>query len=203
MPETPRPRLEPSIIASVIGLVGTITVTLITVFANQFAPSRTTASLTASPRTEPPANTSPGVLPTVKYPDGKPFTLFYDDTSFYLLNRSNATIPINRVAFERLSNDDVPLNRFNGTSWAQFYAYSTPGKCVALEIVGSDPYLRPPKCGQNNFLSLRTPNPDDPAIFWTARAGSRQFRLLWREGDEGREVARCEISAGTCDVFLP
>lgn len=203
MPESPRPRFEPSIVAALIGLVGTITVTLITVFANRPVSSQTAVPLTALAGTEPPADTSPGTLPTVKYPDGKLFTLFYDDASFYMLNRSDARIPINRVAFERLSDDDVPLNRFNGTSWAQFYGYSTPGRCVALEIVGSDPYLQPRECGHNNFLSLRTPNPDDQSIFWTVQEGSSQFRLLWREGGEGKEVARCEIGAGTCDVFLP
>src|SRR5215212_11084444 len=143
MSESPRPRFDPSIIAALIGLVGTITVTLITVFANRTVSSRTAVPPTPVQGTEPPANTSPGTLPTVKYPDGKLFTLFYDNTSFYMLNRSDAKIPINRVAFERLSNDDIPLNRFSGTSWAQFYAYSTPGRCVALEIVGSDPYLQP------------------------------------------------------------
>ena len=48
--------------------------------------------------------------------DGKLFKLFYDDNSFYLLNLSDAAIPINRVAFERLSDENVPLNRFNGTT---------------------------------------------------------------------------------------
>lgn len=198
MPESPRPKFEPVIVAAIIGLVGTMIVTLVTLFVNRPASSQTAVSLTESP-----AEISPGTLPTVKYPDGKLFTLFYDDTSFYMLNRSDAKIPINLVAFERLSNDDIPLHRFNGASWAQFYASSTPGKCVALEIVGSDPYLQPQECGQNNFLSLRTPNPDDPTIFWTAQEGSSQFRLLWREGGEDREVARCEISSGTCEVFLP
>jgi hypothetical protein len=203
MPKSPRPRFEPSIIAAVIGLVGTITVTLIGVFVNRPISSETAVPLIALSGTKPPADTSPGTLPTVKYPDGKRFTLFYDDTSFYMLNRSDAKIPINRVAFERLSNDGVHLNRFNGASWAQFYAYSTPNRCVALEIVGSNPYLQPKECGHNQFLSLRTPNPDDPTIFWTAQEESSQFRLLWLEGGENKEVARCEISAGTCDVFLP
>ena len=108
MPESPRPRFEPSIIAAVIGLVGTITVTLIGVFANRPVSSQTTAPLTALHSTEPPADTSPGTLPTVKYPDGKLFTLFYDDTSFYLLNRSEAKIPINRVAFERHIKIETP-----------------------------------------------------------------------------------------------
>ena len=203
MPKSPQPRIEPIIIAAIIGLVGTITVTLISVFANRPVPSQTAVPLIELSGTETPAETSPGTLPTVKYPNGKHFTFFYDDTSFYMLNRSDAKISINQVAFERLGNDDVSINRFNGTSWAQFYAYSTPGRCVALEIVGSDSYLQPKECGQNQLLILRTPNPDDPTIFWTAQEGSSQFRLLWSEGVESTEVARCEISAGTCDVFLP
>ena len=116
---------------------------------------------------------------------------------------SDTAIPINRVAFERLTNEDVPLNRFNGTRWAEFYPDSTPGKCAVLEIFGSSPYLNPAECGRGVFLSLRTPPRDDPSIFWTAQEGSHQFRVLWREGGQDEEVARCEIGAETCEAFLP
>jgi hypothetical protein len=74
---------------------------------------------------------------------------------------------------------------------------------MALRILGSPSYLDPPECGNNNFLSLRTPTRDDPTVFWTARAGSHQFRVLWREGGVDEEIARCEIGAGVCEVFLP
>ena len=202
MPESPRPRIDPSIIAALIGLVGTLAVTLISFFVNRPVSQQATA---AAPMTTsgPAAATIPGTLPTVKYPDGKPFKIFYDENSFYLLNLSNTTIQINRVAFERLSNNDVPLNRFNGTRWAQFFPDSTPGKCVALEILGSPPYLDPPECGRGIFLSLRTPTREDSTIFWTEQEGSHQFRVLWREGGQDEEIARCEIGAGTCEVFLP
>ena len=214
----PKPRIDPSIIAALIGLCGTIIVTLISVLANRPGSPQATAvpaiavvELTAefptssggAEATKRPAATAPATLPTVKYPDGKLFKLFYDDNSFYLLNRSDTAIPINRVAFERLNDEDVPLSRFNGTRWAEFYADSTPGKCVALEILGSAPYLDPPECGHGIFLSLRTPTRDDPTIFWTANEGSHQFRVLWREGGQDEEIARCEIGAGTCEVFLP
>jgi serine/threonine protein kinase len=162
-----------------------------------------TTSLTGAQATEPPTDTAPGTLPTVKYPDGKLFKLFYDDNSLYLLNLSNATVPINWIAFERLDADDAPLNRFNGTRWAEFFANSVPGRCVALRILGSPEYLDPPECGHNNFLSLRTPTRDDPTIFWTVMEGSHQFRVLWREGGQDEEIARCEIGAGTCEVYLP
>jgi hypothetical protein len=210
----PKPRIDSSIIAALIGLAGTITVTLISVFANRSASPQATAVPATTGVEFPtisegaqgieiPAATSPATLPTVKYPGGKRFQLFYDDNSFYLLNRSNTAIPISRVAFERLSAEDVPLNRFNGTRWAEFYADSTPGKCVVLQIVGGSPYLDPPECGQGAFLSLRTPTRDDPAIFWTSSEGSHQFRVLWREGGQDEEIARCEIGAGACEVFLP
>jgi predicted Ser/Thr protein kinase len=156
--------------------------------------------LTGASATEP---LPPGAQPTVKYPDGKRFMLFYDDNSLYLLNLSESTIPINWIAFERLSDADLPMNRFNGAGWAEFYPDSTPGRCVALRILGSSSYLDPPECGHNYFLSLRTPTRDDPILFWTSMEGSRQFRVLWREGGQDEEVARCEIGAGTCEVFLP
>lgn len=218
MTESPKTKIDPSIIAALIGVVGTITVTLITLFANRPGLPLATVTLTSTAAqlvaeipdsapgveaTRPPAATSPGTVPTVKYPDGKLFKLFYDDNSLYLLNLSDTAIPINRVAFERLSDQDVPLNRFNGTRWAAFYPDSKPGKCVVLEIVGSSPYLDPPECGRGTFLSLRTPTRDDSTIFWTAQEGSHQFRVLWRSGGKDEEIGRCEIGAGTCEVMLP
>jgi len=220
MSESPKPRLriDPSIIAALIGVCGTVIVTLISVRANwSVSPPATAVPTTivvgsaeefstasgGAEATKRPAANSPATLPTVKYPDGKPFKLFYDDNSFYLLNLSDTAIPINRVAFERLSDEDVPLNRFNGTRWAEFYANSTPDKCVVIQILGGSPYLDPPECGQGAFLSLRTPTRDDPTIFWTSNEGSHQFRVLWREGGQDEEIARCEIGAGTCEVFLP
>ena len=218
MAESPKSKIDSSIIAALIGVVGTITVTLITIFANRPAPPQATVTPTStaaqlvveirnsSPGVEAtrrPAATSPGTVPTVKYPDGKLFKVFYDDNSLYLLNLSDTAIPINRVAFERLSDQDVPLNRFNGTRWAAFYPDSKPGKCEALEILGSPPYLDPPECGQGIFLSLRTPTREDSTIFWTAQEGSHQFRVLWRAGGKDEEIGRCEIGAGTCEVLLP
>ena len=218
MAESPKPRIDPSIIAALIGVAGTIIVTLISLSANRHVtPQATvTADSTASQlvaeipdsspgveATRPAADTSPGTLPTVKYPDGKLFRLFYDENSLYLINLSDTAIPINRVAFERLSDQDVALNRFNGTRWATFYPDSKPGKCMALEIVGSSPYLAPPECGRGTFLSLRTPTRDDSSIFWTEQEGSQQFRVLWRSGGKDEEIGRCEIGAGSCDVMLP
>ena len=218
MAESPKSKIDSSIISALIGVVGTIIVTVITVLANRPAPPPATVTPTSTAAqlvveipnssagveaTRPPAAVAPGTAPTVKYPEGKLFKLFYDDNSLYLLNLSDTAIPINRVAFERLNDQDVPLNRFNGTRWAAFYPDSKPGKCMALEILGSPPYFDPPECGRGTFLSLRTPTRDDSTIFWTAQEGSHQFRVLWRSGGKDEEIGRCEIGAGTCEVMLP
>ena len=164
--------------------------------------SETPAIATSLPESSTP--NSPASLPTVKYPNGKRIMLFYDDNSLYFLNLSDSNVPINWVAFERLSDDDMPLNRFNGSRWGQFHSTSTPTWCMALEIFGSEPYLDPPACGHDNlYLSLRTPTRDDATVFWTAKEDSQQFRVLWREGGRDEEIGRCEIGAGSCEVFLP
>jgi hypothetical protein len=36
-------------------------------------------------------------------------------------------------------------------------------------------------------------------FFWIQKEGSTQFRVLWLD----EEVARCEISAGTCEMYIP
>lgn len=163
--------------------------------------TQTAVPLPATATIEPQIAAGP---PTVRYPDGKRFMILYDDNSLYFLNLSTSDVPINWVAFERLSDSDEPLNRFNGSRWGQFYSTSTPNRCMAIEILGSESYLHPPECDPDNFyLSLRTPTRDDATVFWTTQEGSHQFRVLWREGGQDEEVARCEIGAGVCEVFLP
>jgi hypothetical protein len=174
------------------------------------APSVPSPVLTELPTIAPPTPESPTTapptvapVPTVKYPNGKRFTIYYDDNSLYLLNQSESVVSIYSVAFERLSTSDVPLNRFDGWRWGEFYPNSKPDWCMAIEILSSPAYLRPPECTKGN-LSTRTPTRDDPVVFWTAQEGSRQFRVLWRSsGQDWEEVARCEIGAGTCEVFFP
>lgn len=161
-------------------------------------------SETATVSGESPTSTQPvSATATVLYPNGKHFTILYNDNSFYFLNSSQSNIPINWVAFERLSNADTPINRFNGALWAKYYPTILAGRCMALEILDSSPYLSPSECGHKNFLSLRTPVSTEDTIFWTTQDGSHQFRVLWREGSADQEVARCEISAGKCEVFFP
>jgi len=70
---------------------------------------------------------------------------------------------------------------------------------MRIEISHSTPYLRPPQC--NGFYDSRISfnRNNNKSIFWTLEKDSRQFRVMW----EQKEVARCEIAAGACEVFLP
>jgi hypothetical protein len=138
------------------------------------------------------------VVPRLRPALGRPFVLFYNDNSLYLLNLSQTGSEIAPIAFERLNAQGQPVERFDGESWAEFYPTLQPGWCMRLEILDSPPYLAPPECFQG-YLSTRTPQRGDPVIFWTPREGSQEFRVLWNE----REIGRCAIAAGLCRIFLP
>jgi serine/threonine protein kinase len=137
-------------------------------------------------------------VPTVKYPNGQRFVLYYDDNSFYILQVTGDKTYVSSISFERLDKMDVPSNRFSGQRWAEFYATIKPGICMRIEILNSSPYLRPPQC-TNQYYATRTPTRDDPGIFWTPVEGSVKFRVNWKN----EEVALCEISAGVCEIYLP
>ena len=154
---------------------------------------------TAAPTT---AAFTPSPSPTVKYPSGKRFVLYYDDNSLYLLNRSESLVSIYSVAFERLDSAGSPQNRFDGWRWGEFYPTSRPGGCMSIEILSSSPYLRSPECN-GIYFSTRTPLRTDSIIFWTTQAGSQQFRVVWRGESAEEEVVRCEIEAGYCEVYFP
>ncbi|MEW6241581.1 MAG: hypothetical protein AB1564_12300, partial [Chloroflexota bacterium] len=137
--------------------------------------------------------------PTVKYPDGNHFTVFYNVSSFYLLNRSTVIRSASGFSFERLNNNGATQNLFEGWRWEEYFGDSQPGRCLRIEIWEAEtPYLQPLECN-NRFLSTLQPADYSPLIFWTPKTDSTQFRVLWMD----EEVARCEISAGVCDFYVP
>jgi hypothetical protein len=150
------------------------------------------------PGARPNATPIGGGEPTAATTAGRPFALFYDANSFYLLNLSESEGPIAPIAFERLDGQGQPVNRFDGSRWAEFHETTRPGWCMRIEILESPPYLQPPECVRG-YLSTRTPVRGDAVIFWTPAEGSDQFRVLWND----LEVGRCDIAAGLCRVFLP
>ncbi len=155
----------------------------------------TPVSTTRPASAEPP---SAVITPTVLYPSGRRFVIFYNDNSLYVYNASGAAGALSPLAFERMDASGAALNRFDGWRWSQHYPRIEPDSCARVEIRGSSPYLHPAQC-QGRYNSSITASRDDSYVFWTSQKDNSQFRVLWNE----QEVARCEITAGACEVFLP
>jgi hypothetical protein len=136
--------------------------------------------------------------PTVLYPDGRRFQLFWDAYSFYVWNGSGSNSRVSPWSFEALdgSGTAVPYE-FDGGRWSMFYRWVEGSKCVGIEIGRAPVYLRPAQC--RGYNSVVNPVADDPMVFWTGQGGAVQFRVLWN----GQEVGRCAIDATTCQVMLP
>lgn len=158
-----------------------------------------TASLTVTPtETVPP---SPTIVPTatVKYPDGYWMTAFYNESSFYILNRDGASRSVAGFSFERIHTDGSFVNYFGGWEWERFFKVIQPNRCISLELYPvTVPYLKPAEC-ENRILSNLRFAPTGGTVFWTPNETSVEFRVMWLN----EEIARCEIEAGACDFYVP
>ncbi len=144
----------------------------------------------------------PGI-PTVKYPDGNNLTLLWNDTSFHMLNRSRESRSLSGFSFERLDANDQPTDTFPGYRWENNKFKYIPSKhCVSIKIYRDEdpPYIDPPDC-HGTYASIIQPSKEEnpELFFWNPKEGSTQFRVLWLK----EEVARCEISASTCEIYIP
>lgn len=153
----------------------------------------------ASPTVSASSTTVPSATTTQQYVNYKRLWLYYDPYGFYIYNASNANRSISPLAFERLDEAGSPLNRFSGSLWAEFFPTLQTARCMEIEIQGNpNNYLNPAIC-KERYLSRRSVKSDSDILFWTPLANSTQFRVVWQD----KEVGRCEISAGFCEVFVP
>jgi serine/threonine protein kinase len=157
-----------------------------------------------STSTQVPSNT-PTLTPTVVTstvtltPPGYHMTAYYNENSFYILNKGRASRSVSGFAFERIDENGVIQQRFEGWAWEKFFKTISPNRCVSLEIHASpDSYLRPPEC-ENKILSPLALHMDSGELFWISQEANGLFRVLWL----GQEIARCEIEAGICDIYVP
>jgi hypothetical protein len=155
-----------------------------------------TPTLPATPVLPSPTLAAPTA--TVRYPDGRRFIFFYDQTAFYLLQVDGEVGPVSYLTFERLNDKDKPAITFEGSIWAKYSAITKPGWCMQVLIAGKGEYDRPPQCS-DQYLSTRYLAEKDKSIFWTTPPDFEYFRVLWKK----EEIARCEIKAGMCEVRLP
>jgi serine/threonine protein kinase len=165
------------------------------------SPTPTPSPLPTGTPPTPATSTSSGLIPspTLKYTDRRRFVLYYNESSFYMLQTSGVGDVIGGVTFERLDADLQPLfDRFSSNRWAEHTESSLSGWCFRLEIKGAKDYLNPAEC-QDHYLATIHLQSKGSEIFWTPQDGSQYFRVLWHEED----LVHCEISAGTCEVYLP
>jgi serine/threonine protein kinase len=173
-------------------------------------PSQTPAPATATATEAPAADlatVSPtaevDILPTIKYPDGNHFSLLWNESSFILLNRSTARRSYSGFTFERLNESGEATDRFYGYSWFDTkYKDLPPRTCLSINIHGitTPPYLTSSDC-VNGYLIISEPDyeKDQEMLFWTIKEGSTKFRVLWLN----EEIAQCEISAASCEIYIP
>ncbi len=154
---------------------------------------------TLEPTAVPPTPTvATAAEPTIAYPNGRRIELLYDNNSFYFYNPSNDRIDMRPLSFEAIDASGNPLRyQFDASQWTQFYTFVEDGRCDRIEITSSASYLRPPQC--RSYNASVTPQRENDLVFWIAKAGTVQFRVSWN----GAEIARCEIGAERCEVYLP
>jgi serine/threonine protein kinase len=167
-------------------------------------PPSPTATPTSTPTLQPLPTRDPNITPTVKYPEGSHYTLFYNETSFFILNLSYNRRTISAFSFQRLDGDGLPTKDFfKAHEWeTPRFDYLPRNYCASITIYGDQnpPYLNPPECTAGILKTIQ-PRFDRPGdiLFWTPKDGSTKFRVIWLE----EEVARCEIAAGVCEVYIP
>ncbi|HXD11378.1 MAG TPA: serine/threonine-protein kinase [Anaerolineales bacterium] len=164
-------------------------------------------SVTLSPTgTQPPtptvtetATTAVTATQTVPYPNGHLMTAFYNESSFYLLDRGKASRSVAGFTFERVNQDGTFQNLFDGWEWEKLFKVIQPTRCLSLELDPTPaPYLVPAEC-KKRILSYVRLAPASSTIFWTPNENSLEFRVMWLD----EEIARCKIEAGTCDFYVP
>lgn len=158
-------------------------------------PTATTIPPSATP--EPPTQ-AVAVEPTVLYPNGQRLEFFWNDQSFYWLNSASSSLRVSQIVFSAIDeNDNATGYRLEGSRWTIGYHSVEPNRCVAVELLQTTNWLRPPACrGYNSTLTLQQSSDE---VFWLNRIGGTQFQVIWN----GQEVGRCVISEGNCEVRVP
>lgn len=167
-------------------------------------------TFTATETIVPPTATiepSPTIVltPTVKYPEGANYTLFYNETSLFIINRSYERRSISGFKFQNLNADGTLGEEvFDGYRWeTRNVDYLPRNFCANISIFGDEdpPYLNPVDCQQYGSIQTVQTRFDRPEkiLFWVPKGGTTQFAVFWLN----EEVARCEITAGICEVYIP
>lgn len=201
-PATATPTLRPTLVTatSAVGIILTTAVPTATPTASAIPSTTPTIRPTTTPTLLPSPTPSPTATSTAPVAQGHIIQLFYDETSFYLLNAGTETISPALIAFEAIDNrtgEPAPY-LFPGRLWSDFFAELEEGKCVGIETVEGPTWMRPQQCTDYN-ATVTPSNESSELVFWITRETVNQFRVMWL----GQEVGRCQTNLGLCQVYLP
>ena len=127
---------------------------------------------------------------------GNHLIFIYNAGGFYAWNPGNSDIAIQQLTFEAIDNDGNSIGlSFEASRWAGYYSAIQGGHCDRLEILDV-PKEPPGQCQGYNAVLISEKNDTD--IFWLAQENISQFRV----SNGGREIARCDITAGQCEVVI-
>lgn len=159
-------------------------------------PLPTATAFDAPPPT--PITLQPVGQPTA-VPAGRRVQFLWDANSFYWHNPQVQSIMVSPIRFDAIDAAGQPVGyAFEGWRWAGVgFNRIESGKCAAIEMLRVSGWMRPSLCrGYNSFVNTQR---ESDLVFWVEREGVTQFRVLWN----GQEVARCAISAGSCEAYVP
>lgn len=126
--------------------------------------------------------------------------LYYDENSFYMINLGKATRSSSGFRFERINDDGTFSNRYDGWRWdKKNLKVLRPKYCLSLEQYPVPSRSATPMDCIDRVLSNIQLSPASDMFFWRATESAQQFRVLWLND----EIARCDIAAGVCEIYVP
>jgi hypothetical protein len=121
--------------------------------------------------------------------------IVYDNTSAFVINITQGSVRIKGLVFNRIDNQGNITASFQADTWGNFYS--------EYDLVPSNycPRIALPNSSttQDCTVSVNYETSQDRYHFWRETSTSKQFEV-WQNGTL---LQTCEISAGSCGVYMP
>ena len=121
--------------------------------------------------------------------------IVYNNTSAFVMSITQGSVWVKGLVFNRIDNQGNVTASYQSQTWENIYSgYDPiqPGYCPRIALPNSP---TAPDC----IVSVNRETEQDQYHFWRETSTSRQFQVL----QNGTLLQTCEISAGSCDVYVP
>jgi len=112
-----------------------------------------------------------------------------------VINNSQGIVRVNGLVFNRIDSQGNITASYQADTWGNYYSgYDTvqPGYCLRIALPNS---TTAPGC----TVAVNYETSQDGFHFWRQTSSSRQFEVL----RNGALLQTCEISDGSCGVYVP